>query len=155
MCYYPRFAFLRHWAIPMGIFALALVIRVSTLGEFVTIDEPRWLDRSRWFLTGILTDRECPPVEWGREFATQGWACTFQIGYPGVTTMWGGSLGIWLHYWQTGHSAEVDMPTFLQTLQLYPAIDPAIITPVRLGSPSSPCGASAGSPIPRRRDRTP
>lgn len=129
---YRRLVFLRHGAISIGIFVLALVMRGSALGGFVTIDEPRWLERSRWFMTGLLTDRECPPVEWGREFATHGWSCTFQIGYPGVTTMWGGSLGLWLYYWQTVHSAGVDMRTFLQTLPIYPAIDPAIIAPIRL-----------------------
>ncbi len=125
-----RLAFIKLWVVPVGLFVLALVIRGSDLGGFVTIDEPRWLDRSRWFMTGLLVpDQECPPVEWGREFATQGWGCTFQIGYPGVTTMWGGSLGLWLYYWQTGPS--VDMPTFLRALQLYPAIDPAVIAPMR------------------------
>ncbi|MBI1881580.1 MAG: glycosyltransferase family 39 protein [Chloroflexi bacterium] len=124
---------MRHWAILIGIFGLALIIRVSALGGFVTIDEPRWLDRSRWFITGLLVpDRECPPVKWGREFATQGWGCTFQIGYPGVTTMWGGSLGLWLYYWHTGRSTEIDIDTFLRTLRLYPGIDPAIIVPIRL-----------------------
>lgn len=116
----------------MSIFVLALAIRVSTLGGFVTIDEPRWLERSRWFLTGLSTDRKCPPVKWGREFATQGWGCTFQIGYPGVTTMWGGSLGLWLDYWQTDRSPKVDLPTFLKTIKIHPAISPEIIAPIRL-----------------------
>jgi hypothetical protein len=46
--------------------------------------------------------------------------------------MWGGSLGLWLDYWQTDRSAEVDLPTFLQTIQVYPAIAPEIIVPLRL-----------------------
>lgn len=124
---------MKHWIIPVGIFVLALVIRVSTLGGFVTIDEPRWIERSRWFITGLLfSDQKCPPVEWGREFATHGWGCTLQIGYPGVTTMWGGSLGLWLYYWQAERPAGVELRTFLQTLPLHPAIDPAIIAPTRL-----------------------
>src|SRR5262245_37832274 len=128
-----RFACLRDWAIPITIFVLALIVRVAGLGGFVTIDEPRWLDRSRWFMLGLLSaEQECPAVEWGREFATQGWGCTFQIGYPGVTTMWGGSLGLWLHYWQMGHTVQVDLPTYLRTLPIYPAIDPTIISSIRL-----------------------
>lgn len=124
---------MRAWIVATGIFILALVIRLTNLGGFVTIDEPRWLERSRWFMTGLLSaDSACPPVEWGREFVTHGWGCTFQIGYPGVTTMWGGSLGLWLHYWQTARPLGLDFRTFLETLPIHPAIDPAVITPMRL-----------------------
>ena len=44
----------------------------------------------------------------------------------------GGSLGLWLHYWQAARLAGVELRTFLQTLPIYPAIDPAIIVPIRL-----------------------
>lgn len=125
---YRGYTFFTNWLLPAGIFVLALASRAPALGGFVTIDEPRWLERSRWFLSGVLTERQCPPVEWGREFATQGWGCTFQIGYPGVTTMWGGSLGLWLHAWQSG----VDLPTLLSTVRVYPAMDPNLIAPMRL-----------------------
>jgi uncharacterized membrane protein len=128
-----RLASVRSWVIAVLVFMLALVMRLPGLGGFVTIDEPRWLERSRWFMTGLLFHEvECPPVEWGREFATNGWGCTFQIGYPGVTTMWGGSLGLWLHYWQAERPIGIDLRTFLQTLPLHPTIDPAIIAPMRL-----------------------
>lgn len=46
--------------------------------------------------------------------------------------MWGGSLGLWLHYWQTARPLGVEFRTFLETLPLHPAIDPAIIVPMRL-----------------------
>ncbi|MCQ3976867.1 MAG: hypothetical protein DPW09_25855, partial [Anaerolineae bacterium] len=124
---------MRSGIVATGLFILALVIRLSALGKFVTIDEPRWLERSRWFMTGLLfDDRMCPSVEWGREFATHGWGCTFQIGYPGVTTMWGGSLGLWLHYWQTARPAGMDLRTFLETMPIHPAIDPQVIAPIQL-----------------------
>lgn len=124
---------MKPWLVATGLFILALVIRLSALGRFVTIDEPRWLERSRWFMTGLVfDDRMCPPVEWGREFATHGWGCTFQIGYPGVTTMWGGTLGLWLHYWQTARPAGMDLRTFLETMPIHPAIDPQVIAPIQL-----------------------
>ncbi len=122
----------RRWAIPVSLFVLALMVRIPTLGQFITFDESRWINRSRWFVSGLFfAHQECPPVQWGREFATQGLGCTLQIGYPGVTTMWAGSLGLLLHYWQTTSLTGVDWHTFLQTLPIY-ALDPAIIAPTRL-----------------------
>jgi hypothetical protein len=121
---------LKRWAILTGLFVLALFVRVPALGGFVTFDEPRWINRSRWFMGGLLfADQECPPVEWGREFATQGLGCTLQIGYPGTTTMWAGSLGLLIHYWQTA-SPDVDLRAFLQSLPVY--TDPSMIAPTRL-----------------------
>lgn len=125
-----KFALLTRWAIPAGIFALALVVRIPALGGFNTVDEPRWIYRSHWFVTGLLfPDYECPPVNWGRHFSTSGWGCTFQVGYPGVTTMWGGGLGLLAHYWQTVRPTGVDLRTFLQDID---PLDPALIAPTRL-----------------------
>lgn len=122
----------KRWGISLLLFGLALAARLPGLGSFTTIDEPRWINRSRWFLTGILfPGQECPPVAWGREFAAEGLACTLQIGYPGVTTMGAGSLGLLVHYWQTARPAGIELLTYLQTLSIY-RLDPTLISPTRL-----------------------
>lgn len=112
------------------IFLLAALGRLPALGEFLTVDEPVWVERSAIFLGGLLySDYECPPSVDGRDFTTTGWACTYQIAYPGVTTMWGGSLGLLAHYW-TGAADKSDLRAFLETLRLHP-LDQALIAPVR------------------------
>jgi hypothetical protein len=123
---------LKRWSGSVLLLALALAVRLPGLGGFVTLDEPRWINRSRWFLTGLLfPGQECPPVAWGREFASHGLACTLQIGYPGATTMWAGSVGLLLHYWQSVRLTGLDLLSYLQTLPLY-RLDPALIPPTRL-----------------------
>jgi hypothetical protein len=123
-------ALLTRWAIPIAIFALALLVRVPGLGGFLTIDEPFWVHSSREFASGLLfPDHECPPVRNGRQFTTTGLGCTFQAGQPGVTTAWGGSLALMAYYWQTARPAGVDLRTFLQKLE---PLDPALIAPTRL-----------------------
>jgi uncharacterized membrane protein len=127
---YGRFASSRRWAIPIALLALSLLVRVPALGRFNTVDEPRWIYRSHWFVAGLLFDDvECPPVDDGRSFTTTGWGCTFQVGYPGVTTMLGGSLGLLGYYWQAVRPTGVDLRSFL--LDVDP-LDPALIFPVRL-----------------------
>lgn len=111
---------------------MALAVRLPGLGGFVTFDESRWLNRSRWFLTGLIFPaQECPPVNWGRDFATHGLGCTLQIGYPGVTTMWAGSLGLLTYYWQIANSTGDDLLAFLIGLPIF-KLDPTIIVPMRL-----------------------
>ena len=127
-----RSALFRQLILPLSLFVLALAVRAPGLSGFVTIDEPRWINRARWFTTGLLfPEQECPKVAWGRDFATQGLACTFQIGYPGVTTMWAGSLGLLTHYWRTAATTGADLHTFLSGLSIV-NLDPAIIAPTRL-----------------------
>jgi 4-amino-4-deoxy-L-arabinose transferase-like glycosyltransferase len=109
---------------------LSLVVRVPELGAFTTVDEPRWIARSQEFVGGLLfTDYKCPPTLEGQQFAASGWACTFQAGHPGVTTMWGGSLGLLAYYWQVVRPAGVDVRTFLQDLK---PLDSMLIAPSRL-----------------------
>ncbi|MCB9100698.1 MAG: glycosyltransferase family 39 protein [Anaerolineales bacterium] len=120
------------WLVPVVLFALALAVRLPGLDGFITVDEPKWIDRSRWFAVGLLfPEQECPPVEYGREVATQGLGCTLQIGYPGVTTMWAGALGLLLHYWREVQPSGVELKTFLTGLSNY-HLDPAVIAPSRL-----------------------
>lgn len=114
----------------LALFALALMVRLPGLAGFITADEHKWIDRSRWFAVGLLfPEVECPPVEYGREAPAQGLACTLQIGYPGVTTMWAGSAGLLVHYWRTAWP-EVDLQSFLDQIPRFTG-DPALIAPAR------------------------
>ncbi|MCB0166956.1 MAG: glycosyltransferase family 39 protein [Anaerolineae bacterium] len=120
------------WLVPVALFVLALAVRLPGLDGFITADEPKWIDRSRWFAVGLLfPEQECPPVEYGREETTHGLGCTLQIGYPGVTTMWAGALGLLLHYWREVQPTGVDLKTFLTGLSSY-MLDTTIIAPSRL-----------------------
>jgi 4-amino-4-deoxy-L-arabinose transferase-like glycosyltransferase len=123
---------LTHWAIPLCLLALALAIRVPGLSGFITFDEARWIDRSRWFTVGLLfPEMSCPPVEYGREFETQSWGCTLQIGYPGATTMWLSSLGLLSHYRHEVEPTGKDLTFFLKWLPIY-ELDTTVIAPTRL-----------------------
>lgn len=61
------------------IFALAVFARAGALKNYVTPDEPVWVLRS---------------LNFSQALARSDWAGTAQMGHPGVTTMWLGSLGI-------------------------------------------------------------
>ena len=63
------------------IFAFAFVMRAGAIKQYVTPDEPIWALRSLNFATAL---------------SHGDWAATAQIGHPGVTTMWLGSIGILL-----------------------------------------------------------
>jgi 4-amino-4-deoxy-L-arabinose transferase-like glycosyltransferase len=64
------------------LFGIALLPRVIAIGEFSTVDEAvHWFNRARAFLAAL---------------ATGDYAQTYQVGHPGVTTMWLGALGSWL-----------------------------------------------------------
>ncbi len=73
--------FRRHavfWA-ALSIFIIALITRSGALKQYVSPDEPSWVWRSLHFSQAL---------------AHGDWAGTAQIGHPGVTTMWLGTLGI-------------------------------------------------------------
>jgi hypothetical protein len=61
------------------IFGLAFFTRTGALKQYVAPDEPSWVWRSLGFSQALAQGQ---------------WANTAQIGHPGVTTMWLGSLGI-------------------------------------------------------------
>src|SRR6266487_5534134 len=61
------------------LFLLALVPRLIGLGEATTEDEDQWIARSGGF---------------ARAVALGSWRETYQIGHPGVTTMWVTDLGL-------------------------------------------------------------
>lgn len=124
-------AFLTRWGIPVGLFLLALAVRLPALGQFLTPDEFLWADRSRNFLAGLLNPVygcESPTNHTGLEQAV-GLACTLRTGHPGVTTMWTGSLGILLRYLADGApGAFFDYVLSVQTNPL----DLRFIVPMRL-----------------------
>ncbi len=66
-------------AVCLGLFLIALVPRVLDPGRPITWDEPKWVNRSLRFAEA-LHDGDL------RE--------TFQVGHPGVTTMWLSGLGM-------------------------------------------------------------
>ena len=119
------------WGIPVGLFLLALAVRLPALGQFLTPDEFLWVDRSRNFLAGLLNPAyvcESPANHTGFEQAV-GLACTLRTGHPGVTTMWTGSLGILLRY--LGDGAPDTFFDYVLTIQTNP-LDPRFIVPMRL-----------------------
>ncbi|NTU65748.1 MAG: phospholipid carrier-dependent glycosyltransferase [Chloroflexi bacterium] len=63
----------------LAIFGIALFTRSGALKQYVAPDEPSWVWRS---------------IHFSRALAEGEWASTVQMGHPGVTTMWLGSLGV-------------------------------------------------------------
>ncbi len=61
---------------------------------FITPDEPMWVYRAYRFTQALETRR---------------WADTFQIGHPGVVTMWMGTLGIWWRRWRDAPGTAVHL----------------------------------------------
>ncbi len=119
------------WGIPVGLFLLALAVRLPDLGRFLTADEFLWVDRSRNFLAGLLNPAYVcmsPVNHTGFEQAV-GLACTLRTGHPGVTTMWTGSLGILLRY--LADRAPGPLFDYVLAVQTNP-LDPRFIAPTRL-----------------------
>ncbi len=63
----------------LSIFIIAFVARTGAVKQYVSPDEPSWVWRS---------------LNFSQALADGAWANTAQMGHPGVTTMWLGSLGI-------------------------------------------------------------
>jgi len=77
----------------VGVLLLSLVLRLADLSAFVVHDEMRWACRSIRFRAAL----------------TEGnWAETYQVGHPGVVTMWLGALSIS----KAGDQAEVACDAF-------------------------------------------
>ena len=72
-------------------FLVAVMLRLTAVGRYVTPDESAWLYWSVHFRQALLTGD---------------WANTFQASHPGITTMWLGSLGVQLTLWLRPDSAE-------------------------------------------------
>ena len=124
---------LARWAMPVGVFLLALLARLPALGKFLTPDEGLWVDRSRNFLAGLLNSAyQCEALIEHTGFKhAEGLACTLRTGHPGVTTMWTGSIGIVLRYLADGAPGSLfDYTTSFPTNP----IDARMIVPERLPS---------------------
>lgn len=83
----------RETATTLALFLIALVPRLLALNVFVTADERRWVDRSAKFFMALLEAN---------------WAGTLQRGHPGVTTMWGGAMGLMAKY--LSHALSEGLP---------------------------------------------
>ncbi|WP_209673790.1 phospholipid carrier-dependent glycosyltransferase [Methanolinea mesophila] len=68
-------------AIPLFIFAIALIPRCVDLGTGLTADERLWLERAPEFFDAVQH---------------QDWAGTYQAPHPGVTTMWIAGISMFL-----------------------------------------------------------
>lgn len=116
------------------VFLLALLPRILGLSQFLTTDERLWWGRSRDFFGGVISSEfACPEVVENDATAVlepaTGLACTLRAGHPGVTTMWSGSLGIWLYYLSS--NTDQSLLEFVKALSVDP-IDPYSIFWLRL-----------------------
>lgn len=104
-------------AILAGLVAvLALAPRLFGLGVFLTADEAKsWLGRAMMFASAL---------------ARRDWISTFDSPAPGVTTMWAGTIGLWLEFLREGQPGG----SFLNFLNQMPfdPLDPAMLPTLRL-----------------------
>jgi hypothetical protein len=75
----------------LSVFVLAAIPRLVYLDYFLMVDENLWYERSAHFLQGLVSGNL---------------AQTVQTGHPGVTTMWSGTIGLLLYYFQTAFPGE-------------------------------------------------
>jgi len=104
----------------LAIFLIAFLPRVFALDVFLTLDEPRWVERSVKFFSGLLS---------------QDWLRTSQRGHPGVTTMWTGTLGLMVKYFAQTMSegtplSRASLFEFLRSVPLHP-MDAGYLTAMR------------------------
>ena len=94
---------------------VAFLLRLAPLGRYVTPDEPAWVYRAIRF-TDALVARD--------------WAAVPSTGHPGVTTMWAGTIGLWLEFLREGQPGD----SFLNFLNQMPfdPLDPAMLLTLRL-----------------------
>jgi len=106
------------------LFTLALLTRLNAVWQgFITPDEPFWVFSSIHFMRALETHR---------------WTETLQIGHPGVTTMWVGTLGVLWQRWRdtaeaTAHLAWVDHVPWIapENAELFPHLIP-FLPPARV-----------------------
>ena len=101
------------WAIPLGVFLLALIPRLLSLNVFLTADEDDQLRFAAGFLVAVLNGN---------------WKQAVLLGYPGVPTMALGGLGLWLRYvlhewgWAPLPAAGPDLASTLRHVTDYPLV---------------------------------
>lgn len=103
--------------IGLGLFVLALLVRLPYLGDFMTVDEERWIKGGGQFLlalaNGPLTD-------------------SYWHFFPGITVIWGEAILLWLKFLAGNHS---DISRFVEGQMAdlaavigYVRLSPVIIT---------------------------
>jgi hypothetical protein len=102
-----------------GLFILALLVRLPYLGDFMTVDEERWIKGGGQFLlalsNGPLTD-------------------SYWHFHPGITIAWGEAILLWLKFLAGGHSnittfvsgQMADMAASIGYIRLSPALITAL-----------------------------
>jgi hypothetical protein len=95
---------------------VALLLRFFGLDQFLTQDEHLWVMRSQRFAQSL---------------GQGNFLGTAQTGHPGVTTMWLGSLGMWLHSFLSS-SAWFSPSLLLEWCTLPVALLPYMRAPVTL-----------------------
>lgn len=99
-----------------ALFLLALLPRASGLADFLTYDEAyHWIGRTERFYDAVLNHR---------------WSGTWQVGHPGVTAMWLGSLGLALERFAAGQgwgSSDIPILDHLAWLRLPSAVLHALL----------------------------
>jgi hypothetical protein len=105
---------MRHLAQAAALALLLLVVaagpRLAGLGEATTEDEDQWMARSGGFAQAL---------------ASRDWRATFQIGHPGVTTMWVAVLGLGLERAREFAPAERSERLVTQHEDFKPALEQA------------------------------
>jgi hypothetical protein len=107
--------------IGMGLFVLAFLVRLPYIGDFMTVDEERWIHGAGQFLLGLhngsLTD-------------------TYWHFFPGITITWGEAIILWLKFQASG-SANIttfvngqmsDLAATIGSMRLSPVILTALAT---------------------------
>ena len=72
------------YLLPVLLFVVALLPRLSALGQYITPDELNWVQRSVLFHQALRQGQ---------------WAETLTTGHPGVLTTWLGAVGIQIQLW--------------------------------------------------------
>lgn len=116
-------------ALLLLLFLLALPPRLAGLGEATTEDEDQWVQRSGGF---------------ARALALGDWRGTFQIGHPGVTTMWLTTLALGLERARQFADRERGDRLVTQVADFVPALRTARLPFALLGALlTTLCGALA------------
>lgn len=102
----------------LGLFVLALLVRLPYLGTFMTIDEVKWLEGAGQFLLALHRG------DWGQ---------TYWHFFPGITVTWGETIILWLQHLFSGNS---DLAAFVtdQVENMSDGIGPMRLSPVIITS---------------------
>lgn len=102
----------------VALFGLALLVRLPYLGDYMTIDEIKWLEGTGQFLLGVQK---------------AAFAETYWHFHPGITITWGEAIILWFQYL---FSNSPDLTTFVtaQVAELAQMVGPMRLSPVIITS---------------------